>query len=172
MFGWIGKKQRDALDAAQPLAPADPVEARIARASAAHEADLAIQNAGIARQHPGARLAPQFILWENIWNGPHSELLLTVLELTPFDSFNVRLLAADSVSARALELPIYHHGPFAEVLEEADAHIADLAQRAGFDDIARAARASAHAKLDLTRRIADLAEHYYQTHILPELKAR
>jgi hypothetical protein len=198
MFGWFGKRTRETRDdsirqiiprelwedeigtalhdaglspddGTNPP-PVDPVDARIAAEKLAHEAVLAGENACIGAEHPGCRVATQFILTDDIWNGPHAELLLDVLELTPYWQFNTRFLPADEVSARTMGLPVHHLGQFGDVLGVADGHIADLAERCGLGDIATARTASDEAKEGLKRELAGLTNYYYEECILPLLR--
>ena len=58
------------------------------------------------RRGPNLRqlLDTQYIFSPPVWNGRHDYLLLMQLELTPFDLWNVRIVAADRETATALDL--------------------------------------------------------------------
>jgi hypothetical protein len=197
MFGWFGKRAREtqddsvrqiipqelwegeigqalrdagmAPDDAANLVPVHPVDARIAAEKLAHEEKLAGRNAQLAVEHPGCSVATQFILTDDVWNGRHAELLLYVLELTPYWQFNTRLLPADEASARAMGLPVHHLGQFGDILKVADGHIAELAEKCGLGDVAKAYAASDDAKNALRRELAGLTNYYYEECILPLL---
>lgn len=154
---------------ARPLA-ADPIDARIATEKLAHEAVLASINARIDATHPGCTVATQFILTDDIWNGEHAELLLHILELTPYGDFNTRLLPADEASARAMRQPARHLGQFGEVLGVANGHIREIARGHGLEDPAAADGASRQAKEAMKRDLAGLTDHYYEEYILPLLR--
>src|SRR5690348_10329006 len=78
------------------------IDARVAIQRELHEARLAEENAKVAAAYPGASVATQFILTDDVWNGPHSANLMGALEATPYDFWNVRFLPADDASAAIL----------------------------------------------------------------------
>jgi hypothetical protein len=171
--GEMGEALRDAgfsPDDASNRRPVHPVDARMASERVAHEARLAHENARIAAEHPGCSVATQFILTDDIWNGPHAELLLYVVELTPYWRWNTRFLPADEASAQALGLPVRHLGQFDEILRVADGHIAELAERGGLGP-SRMHSADERAKNAFKRELSGLTNYYYEECILPSLRA-
>lgn len=74
---------------------ASAVDARLAQARVGRELLIEQENAKIQRTHPGCSVAQMYIFTEMVWTEPHSDLLLNTLELTPYDDWNVRRLAAD-----------------------------------------------------------------------------
>lgn len=171
--GDIGRALKDAglsPDDDANLLPVLPADARTATARAAHEARLAEENLWVGAMHPGCSVTTQFILTGEVWDGRHAELLRYVLELTPYDAFNTRFLPADEASAAALELPVFHDGSFARVLQVADAHIDLIVQRAGLTDIVDAREASDAVKEAMRGDLAELATYYYEEAMLPALR--
>ena len=99
------------------------------------------------------------IFTEMVWNGPHSQLLET-LKLTPYDEWNVRLVAADQKSAEALKLPRIYQGEIAHFQDHINALLGELQGQH---------RASANFRDDMTRDIWGLANYFWEDQIKPGL---
>ena len=85
------------------------------------------ENAEIQRTHPDCSVAPMYIFTEMVWKGPHSELLIETLKLTPYDAWNVRLVAADQQSAEALKLPRIYQSEIAHFQDHINALLGEHA---------------------------------------------
>ncbi|MBO9714828.1 hypothetical protein [Sphingomonas sp.] len=170
MFGF-GKKRTVPAE----VKPSDIgllIDARVKIQRELHEGRLAEENARVAAAHPGASLATQFILTDDIWNGRHSAQLMGALELTPFDAFNVRFLPADEASAAILGQPYAYRGQFAEVVRGADDLIAQIFEAEGLPaDPFEALGAPEAVKNEVRRNLAGLTNYLYEEHILPTLRS-
>lgn len=170
MFGFARKHHAPA-----PVAPSDIgllIDTRVAIARELHAGRLVEENRRITVTHPGAALAAQFILSEDVWNGPHSAMLMGALELTPYWEWNVRFLPADEASALRLDLPRVYHGQFDEILRVADSLIGQIFKAGGLPaDPVAALRAPERVKDDVRRNLAGLTGYLYEDYILPTLRA-
>ena len=161
--GEIGQALRDA--GMRPDDPANIVsfpsarDAWLAQSRVALELRVEAENAEIQRTHPGCSIAPMYIFTEMVWNGPHSQLL-EKLKLTPYDEWNVRLLAADRRSAEALQLPRIYQGEIAHFQEHINALLGEMQGQH---------RASANFRDDMTRDIWGLANYFWEDQIKPGL---
>jgi hypothetical protein len=162
--GEIGQAMRDAGmrpdDAANIVTFSNAVDARVAQARVALDLRVEQENAAIARAHPGCSLAPMHIFTEMVWNGPHRQLLLETLELTPYDQWNVRLVAADQRSSERLKQPRLYAGEIPQFQDS----INDL-----LGQLVAEHRASANFKHDMTRDIWGLSNYFWEEHIRPGL---
>lgn len=138
----------------------NPVDANVAQARTANELDLKQRNDELERTHPGCRLATQFIVTEDVWNGRHSKMLLQELALTPYDSWNVRYHPADEASESALGQPMVFEGQVNEIVEAIDRLIGELAEEH---------RQSADFAREMIPSLHGLANYMYETHLLPIL---
>lgn len=132
--GPMGQVLRDAglsADDASNRLDMSAADARLAKARFAYEQMLAEKNAEIATTHPGARLTAQFIFTDSVWNGRHSDLLLDLLQMTPFDSWNIRLVAADHASEAALGLPRVYPAEIPPFVDNANQLMDQLVAEAG-----------------------------------------
>jgi hypothetical protein len=134
-------------------------DAWLAQSRVALELRVEAENAKIQREHPDCSVAPMYIFTEMVWKGPLSQLLETV-KLTPYDEWNLRLVAADQKSAEALKLPHIYR---AEIAHFQDHINALLGQMQGQH------RASAHFAQDMTRDIWGLANYFWEDQIKPGL---
>ena len=162
--GDIGQALRDAGmhpdDPKNIVTFANAVDARLAQARVALELNVDMKNTEIQRAHPGCSLAPMYIFTEMVWKGPHSQFLLETLELTPYDEWNVPLVAADQTSAEALKLPRIYTNEMPQLQES----INDL-----LGQIKAEHRASANFKDDMTRDIWGLSNYFWEEQIRPGL---
>jgi hypothetical protein len=160
----IGQAMRDAGmrpdDPANIVTFANAVDARVAQARVALELRVQQENAEIARAHPGCSLAPMHIFTEMVWNGPHRRLLLETLELTPYDQWNVRLVAADQRSVEMLKLPRIYAGEIPKFQDSINNLLAQLEAEH---------RAAANFKHDMTRDIWGLSNYFWEEQIRPGL---
>ena len=162
--GEVGQAMRDA--GMRPDDPANIVhfpsarDAWMAQSRVALELQVKAENAKIQRTHPDCRVAPMYIFTEMVWNGPHSQLLIETLKLTPYDAWNVRLVAADQKSAEALNLPRIYQGEIAHFQDHINAL---LGQAEGQH------RAGANFNHDMTRDIWGLANYFWEDQIKPGL---
>jgi hypothetical protein len=101
-----------------------------------------------------------YIFTEMVWKGPHSELLLDTLELTPFDQWNVRLVAADQKSADSLKLPRVYEGEIPQFQESINNLLGELQAQH---------RAAADFKHAMTRDVWGLSNYFWEDHIRPGL---
>jgi len=147
-------------DARNTVSFASAADARLAQARVALELQVEQQNAEIQRTNPGCSIAPMYIFTEMVWKGPHSDLLLNRLELTPYDSWNVRLLAADQKSAEALKLPRVHTGEIPQLQDTINTLLGQLEAEH---------RGAANFKHDMTRDIWGLSNYFWEEHIKPGL---
>lgn len=187
MFGLFGKKSKPAAVSVQVLPselwqgeigqvlraagmrPDNPsnivsfasaVDARLAQARVALELRVERENAEIQRVHPGCSIAPMYIFTEMVWNGPHKQLLSETLELTPYDEWNVRLLATDEKSADVLKLPLIYTGQFPQFQD-------DINNLLG--QIEAAHRGAKNSRHDMTRDIWGLSNYVWEEAIRPSL---
>jgi hypothetical protein len=162
--GEIGQAMRDAGmrpdDPANIVTFSNAVDARVAQARVALELRVQQENAGIARAHPGCSLVPMQIFTEMVWNGPHRGLLFDTLELTPYDEWNVRLVAADQRSAEMLRLPRVYAGEIPKFQDSINDLLAQLEAEH---------RAATNFKHDMTRDIWGLSNYFWEEHIRPGL---
>ena len=135
-------------------------DAWLAQARVALELRVEAQNAEIQRTHPDCSVAPMYIFTEMVWKGPHSQLLIDTLKLTPYDDWNVRLVAADQKSAEALKLPRIYRGEIAHFQEHINALLGEMQAQH---------RASANFGYDMTCDIGGLANYFWEDQIKPGL---
>jgi hypothetical protein len=135
-------------------------DAWMAQSRVALELRVEAENARIQRTHPGCSVAPMYIFTEMVWKGPHGELLIEALKLTPYDEWNVRLLAADQNSAEALKLPRIYQGEIAHFQDHINALLGEMQAQH---------RASANFRDDMTRDIWGLANYFWEDQIKPGL---
>ncbi len=134
-------------------------DAWLAQSRVALELRVEAENAKIQRAHPDCSVAPMHIFTEMVWNGPHRQLLET-LKLTPYDEWNVRLVAADQKSAEALKLPRIYQGEIAHFQDHINALLGELQGQH---------RASPNFRQDMTRDIWGLANYFWEDQIKPGL---
>ena len=135
-------------------------DALLAQAKVGLDLRVEAENANIQRTHPNCSVAPMYIFTEMVWNGPHSQLLIETLKLTPYDEWNVRLVAADQKSAEALKLPRIYHGEIAHFQDHINALLGELKGQH---------RTSANFRDDMTRDIWGLANYFWEDQIKPGL---
>lgn len=189
MLGWFGKKKRpspsphqveiipsqlwqgeigQALcdaglrpdDASNLLSFANAAEARMAQAQLAMEVRIKRENAETQLSHAGCSLAPFYIFTQPVWEGPHGRLLSETLALTPYDVWNVRLLAADGKSAAALNLPLASTTSDPVLQDEINGLLTQLEAKH---------RADAHFKHEMTRDIWGLSNAIWEEYIRPHM---
>ena len=134
-------------------------DAWLAQSRVALELRVEAENAKIQRTHPECSVAPMYIFTEMVWTGPHSQLLET-LKLTPYDEWNVRLLAADQKSAEALNLPLIYRSEIAHFQNHINALLGEMWGQH---------RASANFTHDMTCDIGGLANYFWEDQIKPGL---
>lgn len=160
----IGQALRDAGlrpdDANNLLSFTNAAEARMAQARLAMEVRIKRENAEIQLSHAGCRLAPFYIFTQVVWEGPHSRLLSETLELSPYDAWNVRLLAADAKSAAALNLPLASSASDPALQGEINGVLTQLEAQH---------RADANFKHEMTRDLWGLSNAIWEQYIRPHL---
>ena len=135
-------------------------DAWLAQAKVALDLRVEAENAKIQRAHPDCSVAPMYIFTEMVWKGPQSQLLIETLRLTPYDEWNVRLVAADQNSAEVLKLPRIYQGEIAHFQDHINALLGELQGQH---------RASANFRRDMTRDIWGLASYFWENQINPGL---
>lgn len=162
--GEIGQAMRDAGvhpdDPSNTVSFSNAVDARLAQARIALEYRLERENIEIQRAHPGCSIAPMYIFTEMVWKGPHRHLLFDALELTPYDEWNVRLLAADKKSADVLKLPRVYEGEIRQFQDNINNLLGQLEAEH---------RGAASFKHDMTRDVWGLSNHVWEALIRPGL---
>ena len=172
----MGQALRDAglsPDDASNQLKMHPIDARVAKARLAHEQMLAEKNIAIAAEHPSASFAAQFVLTESVWNGRHSQLLLSDLRMTPYDPWNVRLVAADHPSASALGLPRVYLGEIDRFVEAANCWIDELVVKHAYK-AASPGRNDVHddpVLREIGGGVAGIANYLWEEHVLPGLRS-
>jgi hypothetical protein len=149
-----------------------PIDARVAKARFAHEQMLAEKNDAISAEHPSASFATQFVLTESVWNGRHSHLLLSDLRMTPYDPWNIRLVAADDASASALGLPRVYLGEIDRFVEAANRWIDELLVKHGYKAPSRGRNDVLDDPVlrEIGGSVAGIANYLWEEHILPGLR--
>lgn len=162
--GEIGQALRDAgmsPDDASNLVHFDnPVGARVAQARVSLKLQVDAENKRIGIQNAGCSMAPMYIFTDDVWNGPHCELLLYRLELTPHDEWNVRILPSDEHSSKILGQPRAYMGQIDFIVDAVNRYLSELEAEH---------RASHDFKSAMTRDIWGLANALYVEHIFPQL---
>lgn len=97
-------------DESNLLPNAASINAAIERSKAAHQAAYAEAQRRVQSTLIDAQIRPFFLIPDAVWNGATGAWLMGVLELMPYDSWNVAYLAADERTALTLDLALHPNG--------------------------------------------------------------
>jgi hypothetical protein len=113
--------ERAALDAS-PNEPATPamIATRLTRGKHALAARTAEAHAKAQAHFANARLRPFFLIPDPCWSGANGLFLMSALELSPYDDWNVVFLAADAETAEALDIARHPDGNISSFITAAE----------------------------------------------------